>query len=297
MRKAFLVLLVSFFLTFFGLLCVEKAFSQTTGDEMPAYVLFKLTPSEGDPNSEQQFQAGWPIAVRAQSQYGGKQILPKFGQLVITDATVKQVETAYLSPWQRFIDWEFIGHDWAADAHSLRVFVADGIAASMKGAITREEVETFLNRWNAEVIDIATNEVRFSATVTDAIKSEGFWGRTVPAGILTETAYDQVTGVHTTRLDYGTLPIGINELAAIITENGCEITTHKPAQKWGLFTCGRDTVFAQFKQSVKMALDGQFSLRRWRLPAAALQAIINAGGSLEVTKAQVLDVIKNRLDE
>ena len=106
-----------------------------------------------------------------------------------------------------------------------------------------------------------------------------------------------MTGVHTTRLDYGTLPIGINELAAIITENGCEITTHKPAQKWGLFTCGRDTVFAQFKQSVKHALDGQFSLRRWRLPAAAIQMIIDAGGSLTVTKSQVMDAIKNRLDD
>ena len=64
---------------------------------MPAYVLFKLTPGV-DPASEQQFQAGWPIAVRAQSQYGGKQVLPNFGQLVITDATVKQVEAAYMSP-------------------------------------------------------------------------------------------------------------------------------------------------------------------------------------------------------
>lgn len=263
---------------------------------MPAYVLFKLTPGV-DPASEQQFRAGWPIAVRAQSQYGGKQVLPNFGQLVITDATVKQVEAAYMSPWRRFIDWEFVSHDWAADAHALRVFTADGVSASMKGALTREEVETFLNKWGAEVIDISSNEVRFSATVTDAIKSEGFWGRTVPEGILTETAYDQVTGVHTTRLDYGTLPIGINELAAIITENGCEITTHKPAQKWGLFTCGRDTVFAQFKQSVKHALDGQFSLRRWRLPAAAIQMIIDAGGSLTVTKSQVMDAIKNRLDD
>lgn len=263
---------------------------------MPAYVLFKLTPGI-DPASEQQFQAGWPIAVRAQSQYGGKQVLPNFGQLVITDATVKQVEDAYMIPWNRVIDWEFVSHDWSADAHSLRVFAKEGVSASMKGALTRDEVESFLSQWGAEVLEIAPNSVTFAVTVTDAIKSEGFWGRVVPEGILTETAYDQVTGVHTIRLDYSTLPIGINELAAIITENGCEITTHKPAQKWGLFTCGRNTVFAQFKQSVKQALDGQFSLRRWRLPAAAIQAIVDAGGSLTVTKAQVMNAIKNRLDD
>lgn len=263
---------------------------------MPAYVLFKLTPGV-DPTSEQQFQPGWPVAVRAQSQYGGKQVLPNFGQIVISDATVKQVEDAYMIPWHRAIDWEFVSHDWPTDTHALRVFASGGLSASMKGAITRDEVEQFLTRWGAEILDIAPNEVRFAASVTAAIKSDGFWGRSVPDNVLTETAYNQSTGVHTMRLDYGTLPLSVEQLASIVTENGCTITNHKPAQKWAAFTCGRDNVFSQFKLSVKEALDGQFSLRRWRLPAAAIQAIIDAGGSLEATKAQVMDVIKNRLDD
>ncbi len=286
MKRLFCILM-------FALLAVP-VFSQE--DSMPAYVLFKLTPGV-DPASEQQFQAGWPIAVRAQSQYGGKQVLPNFGQIVITNATVKQVEDAYMVPWHRSIDWEFVAHDWPADAHSLRVFTKEGVSASLKGAITREEVEAFLTRWNAEVLESAPNSVSFAVTVTDAIKSEGFWGRSVPDNVLTETAYAQATGVHTMRLNYATIPLSVERLAAIITENGCTITNHKPAQKWAAFTCGRDNVFSQFKLSVKEALDGQFSLRRWRLPSAAIQAIIDAGGSLEATKAQVMDVIKNRLDD
>lgn len=149
------------------------AFSQE--DSMPAYVLFKLTPGV-DPTSEQQFQPGWPIAVWAASQYGGKQVLPNFGQLVITDATAKQVEDAYMLPCQRSIDWEFVAHDRPTDVHTLRVFANEGVSASLKGAITRDEVESFLTRWGAEVLDIAPNEVRFAASVTAAIKSDGFWG-------------------------------------------------------------------------------------------------------------------------
>ena len=286
MKRLFCILM-------FALLAVP-VFSQE--DSMPAYVLVKLTPGV-DPASEQQFQPGWPIAVRAQSQYGGKQVLPNFGQIVIADATVKQVEDAYMVPWHREIDWEFVAHDWPADAHSLRVFTKEGVSASLKGAITRDEVESLLNKWGAEVLEIAPNSVTFAATVTDAIKSEGFWGMVPPAGVLTETAYNQATGTHTMRLNYATIPLSVERLAAIITENSCVVTLHKPAQKYALFTCGKDNVFAQFKLSVKQALDGQFSLRRWRLPAAAIQAIIDAGGSLEVTKAQVMDTIKNRLDD
>lgn len=200
-------------------------------------------------------------------------------------------------PWHRAIDWEFVAHDWPADAHSLRVFTKEGVSASLKGAITREEVESFLNKWGAEVLEISPNSVTFAATVTDAIKSEGFWGMVPPAGVLTETAYDQATGTHTMRLNYATIPLTVGRLAAIITENGCVVTSHKPAKKYALFTCGRDNVFSQFKMSVKQAIDGQFSLRRWRLPAAAMQMIIDAGGSLTVTKSQVMDAIKNRLDD
>lgn len=263
---------------------------------MPAYVLFKLTPGV-DPTSEQQFQPGWPIAVRAQSQYGGKQVLPNFGQLVILDATVKQVEGAYMIPWHRAIDWEFVSHDWPADVHTLKVYVKEGVSASMKGALTRDEVESFLTKWGGEVLEILPNSVTFAVAVTDAIKSEGFLGMVPPAGVLSETAYNQSTGVHTMRIDYATIPLPLTRLQEIIVENGCTVTSHKPARKYALFTCGRDNVFSQFKLSVKQALDGQFSLRRWRLPAAAIQAIVNAGGSLEVTRAQVMDTIKNRLDD
>jgi hypothetical protein len=180
---------------------------------MPAYVLFKLTP--GSEDSQTIMQAGWPVAVRAINQYGGKQVLPNFGQIIVSDMTVAQVEAAYMRPWHREIDWEFVSHDWAADAHALRVFAAEGVSASLKGAITRDEVESFLNRWGAEVLEIAPNSVTFAATVTDAIKSEGFWGMVPPARVLTETAYDQATGTHTMRILYDGKYFDIVDIAEV----------------------------------------------------------------------------------
>lgn len=267
-------------------------------DEMPAYVLFRMISANTDPDSQTQFQAGWPIAVRKQNQYGGKQVLPMFGQLVITDATVQQIEDAYMIPWNKQIDWEFNSHDYPTDTHSLKIYIKpEFVSASGLNRLTRAQVEQWLNRWGATVDSVSQGEVNFTANVRNAIWSEGFWGHSTALVNFDEQAYDPVTGIHSMWADLSLIESMTEaDLAAIIVNHGC-VNVKKPKHKTFTFDCSRQTVFGEFKDSVKEALNGQFSVRRWRLNQTALDAIVAAGGSLEVTKGQLAPYLINRIDD
>jgi hypothetical protein len=268
-------------------------------DSMPVYLLVKVTPA-WNPDDPMVYGKGFPVHADITNQYVGKQVLPDFVQFVITDAdNLETVRDAYTIPWKREIDWEFVSHDFATDTHTLKAFTKpEFVSASGKNRLTRDGVESFLNRWNAVVDSISLGEVTFTVNALDAIISEGFWGRTVPDGVLTELSYTEATGIHSITIDYGLIPaVPLAELAALITSNGCTITSNKPAQKKATFSCSRDNVFAQFKQSVKDAIDGTYAIRRWNFLDAAIDAAISAGGSLEVTKAQVTSYIHNRITD
>jgi hypothetical protein len=266
-------------------------------DSMPAYVLFRLV-DRGPVEDPMSYLPGYPVTAMAIDQYTGKQILPKFGQIIITDMTVDEAR-AYCSEWNRAIDWEFVSHDWTTDTHVLNVFTkAEHVSASGLNGLTRDIVESYLNNWGGVVQAINPNSVQFRANVTDVILSDGFWGRSVPDGVLTETSYSSSTGIHSFSLNYGLIPsIPLADLAAIVTGNGCVITGNKPAQKKATFDCGRDTVFSQFKQDVKVRTDTYFARRKWRITQSAIDAIIAAGGSIELTRDQMLDFWHSRLTD
>jgi hypothetical protein len=268
-------------------------------DSMTVYLLVKAQPSPV-PGNEMVAGKGFPIHADTRNQYGGGQVLPEFVQFVITDAdSLKSIWDSYLIKWQRKIDWEFTSHDWATDTHSLKVYTKpEYVSASGKNRLTRDAVESFLDRWNATVNSISLGEVNFTVNALDAIFSHGFWERIVPDKVLTELSYTESTGIHSIQLNYGLIPsVPLAELAAVVTSNGCEITSNKPAQKKATFNCSRDNVFAQFKQSVREAVDGDYAISKWNFLDAAIDAAIAAGGSLEVTKAQVVNYIHNRLTD
>jgi len=265
---------------------------------MPAYILIRLT-ERGDPAEPMNYLPGYPVAAFDRDQYGGKQVLPKFGQIIVTDATVGEINTTYCSEWERVVDWEFVGHNYVIDGHRLNVFTQrDLVSASGLNGLTRDKVETFLNNWGASVFSIAQNSVVFDALISDAISSDGFWGINLSGGLFSEVAYDQSTGIHTTRITYSSIPGATAEIvAARIVERGCVITANQPAQSRITFTCGRDLVFQAFKLDVKSRVDRTYARRKWRVTQAAIDAIIAAGGTITVTRDQMLDLWHSRLTD
>lgn len=264
-------------------------------NSMPAYILVK---AQGfDSTDPMTYQAGYPVDVMSIPRLVGKQVPPKYVQVVVTDRNVNDMQSAYCDVWKKEIDWEFVGHDLSIDGHRLRVFMkAEHVSASGLNSITRNQVENFLNRWNASVFSIAQNEVVFDAVIADAIASEGFWGMNVDQAVFTELLYNQQTGIHTTRINYGAIPgAKQNNVAAKIVNNGCTVTVNQPAQNRMTFTCSRDNVFNQFKLDVKSRVDGVFSRKRWYITQEGIDAALQNNGTLQGTQQDLLPYWHNRL--
>jgi len=173
------------------------------------------------------------------------------------------------------------------------------VSASGLNSLTRNQVETFLNRWNATVWSVAANSVVFDTVIFDAIQSEGFWDRDVAGIVFTETDYDQATGVHTVEADYKNSPLLSSlpdaTIERIVLSKGASIIAH-PTNKI-TFAITRNTVFDVFKQEVKERTDGMYASRQFYFTQEAVNIALANGGSVAVTRQQALNYLHNRLDD
>lgn len=260
---------------------------------MPAYILVKA--QDGFTNTDPMtYQAGYPVDVLGIPRLVGLQVPPKFIQIVITDAAVGQV-MAYCEVWMRAIDWEFVGHDYVQDGHRIRAFTRpELVSASGLNALTREQVESFLNLWNASVYSIARNEVVFDALVAQAMSSQGFWNRDVSLVQFTEKSYNSTSGVHEIEANYsGMAGVNPDNLRELIAMRACTVTKDVPNKI--TYSCQRDTVFEAFKQDVKNRIDRPFARKKWYFTRDAIDLALANGGSLELTQQQALAYLHNRL--
>lgn len=270
-------------------------------DEMTVYVLVRATDSNQSDGPMKQY-AGTPVHADLTNQYVGGQVLPDFFQIVITDAaSLQQIRDAYIVRWNQIIDYEQVSHDPVTDTYQLEVFTKpEYVSASGNARITRDQVENFLNEWNATVNGISLGRVSFTARMRDAIWSNGFWGMNVSQADFSEIAYDSATGVHTMEVDADNIASVIRSEVAGMIINRCgssAIISAHPIKKEFTFECGRSTVRDAFKEDVKQAVDGVYGIRRWRITQAMIDLAIAAGGSIDVKKAQLLPYLHNLLDD
>lgn len=265
---------------------------------MPAYVTIRAVERGGsaDPMS---YLPGYAVQVDDHSVLGGKVVPPKYCELIVTDATPEELRAVYTVEWARIVDWEVVGSNLSIDGHRLRAFILpEYVSQSGLNSLTREQVESYLNNWGAKVFSVAPNSVTFDATIANAIKSNGFWGMDVSGGVFTELSYDQASGLHTTRVTYSGIP-GANatNVSEKIVEQGRAVTAIQPSQSRVTFTCTRTNAFQLFKADVKSKLDGVYARRKWRVTQAAVDAALAGGGSLTVTRDQMLDLWYSRLND
>ena len=189
--------------------------------------------------------------------------------IVQVPGPTKAQAAAYMSMWERRLTFTVDQSNLTLDQHLMTVRAeASGVGASGLGAITREQVETFLTRWSAVVQSVAPNTVTFGVRILNAIQSEGFWGVPVGGEDFTELSYVSATGVHRVEAQYG----GFNpeSVEQRVIERGGVIVSHEPPEI--VFDITRTAVREQFEDSVKGALERAIVRRIWRLPEAVLAA-------------------------
>ena len=255
-----------------------------------------------------------------------------FCAINVTDASAAEVNEMIVSAfsgtniqqrWKRKIDFATVNNNPVIDGWRIRVFTTNP-GFSNRAGITRDMVENYLTKWNAQVFSAAMNEVVFDVAIfkdsgnnPGALQSMEFWGVAPIAVFFNETAYNSGTGIHTIEVNYGAsiytskqVQNRIEQRDGIVLSNTAGVVT---------FTISRTAVFKWFQQEVKSRLDKGIYRRQFRIPETIVDTIIATGTQhiidhywdeartqfkgtveyrvLDVTLAQVQAFIINRLDE
>ena len=263
---------------------------------------------------------------------GFKEGLPYFCAARIVDATVDEVNAMIASSfsekrinqsWKRRIEFSTVNNNIIIDGWRISVTTTNPGFSNLAG-ITREMVENYLIKWNGVVHSVVTNEVQFDIAIYEdalndpgAIQSWGFWG-VIPTDVsFSEILYVEETGVHTIEADYSLSSFSSEQVQKRIKVRDGVVVSDVSGVI--VFTITRTNVFHWFQQEVKKVLEIPIYLRQFRISEANVDTIISTGTQilvdhywdaeqtefrgqveyrvLDVTLAQVENIIINRLDE
>jgi hypothetical protein len=242
------------------------------------------------------YKRGDPVVAMPDGHsWGVREGLPKFVLLKVPGVTVAQAQQ-YIAPWTRAFTFTVVSSNLATDTHAMTIAVSAGVASGGAGGITREQVEAFLNNWNATVNSAAANSVNFTCVILNAIRSAGFWNRDVSALSFTEVSYTQATGNHRVRADYPAAMTAAQVEDAVRVRGGV-ITSHNTGARRITFDITRATVRSHFEATVIARLGSAWNRRRFRLTDAEVSAIESAGGVVTRTPAQVQAALRDRQTE
>jgi len=239
----------------------------------------------------------------------GKQVPPDF--IVVRSDVTEAQALPYLQPWQNEPSFSRQSLDvstdqWRGTVSATNVRTSDG-----HGGITQAQAETFLSNWNVSNMAFTPNSAAGDFTIFGLATSRRFWGRDLTGLVFTERSYNETTGEHEIRLDYGDVFANqdaavanfVGELAEIRRQNNAQNTidycvwrgdpAHDPTPRGPLIG---DGMFAAIRDDVAEALEIRLATRRYKFTDSSVDQVIAAGGYMEVTPAQLLANIEDRLD-
>jgi len=264
-----------------------------SGQQMAIELLIKARNTHGS------YKKGHVIYVKNQPcVWGIKEGLSNFIQVVITNATKAEVRQYWATQWKVEYDYEVLNHNVVQDGYRIRLFSVY-VNVSGENSITREQVENYLNKWNAIFRSASQNEVVFDFGIYESATSENFWGDFISDVIFNQISYDQQTGIHIIDADYSAIephPTQI-KVEQRVAGMGAIIVSHDTQNRIITFSVDRDLVILRLKRAFIDVLDGIFEERQFYIDSIAVDNIVAQGGRIEVSKAQAITYIRNRMDE
>lgn len=254
-------------------------------------------------NDHMKVRKGQPVSVQADGHpIGTKEGLPNFCRIRITDALRADL-FEYLKAWTIEIDFEVLNHTTTfPDTYTVRAFNTNTAVNLQpyigRGELIRAQIENWLSGWGAVVNSASADNVQFTATIWDALRSRGFWR--YPGFILqdinfTSVNYNIGSGIHTVEADYSTLNINPNKIEDAVLEAGGSIVDH--ANKVITFTIARTVVIQTFKQEVKDRTRNYLRKKQYYFGNAVVDNIIANGGTIDTDLVTFQSYIRNRLTD
>jgi len=226
------------------------------------------------------FDRGYMVEVLKTTASNNACVFPQFVWVEVTDR--EQADLLHFKEeWLRPLQFTVQNHNEVLDGYRIKVSVDPALvsAVSKLNALTREQVENFLTRWNATIYDASVpNEVIFDAGIYEAVCSTGFWNVNV-SNVVFSQEYDQPSGVHTITADLSaTSFIFQKAVARVINMLGyANFVSADPQTKQIVFTATGAIVREAFQTEVKDAFQFPKYRRKYYVTEAGMQ-IIEAGG-------------------
>lgn len=223
------------------------------------------------------------------SPFGGLEP-DSFYMVDISDAIVSEF-IEYANEWDTILNYNVINSDLINDVFQIELSATTNV--SEVGGITRDQVETYINKWSGTVNSFSNNTVTFTISIFNAIKSSGFWNKNTDNVIWTELDY--TNGVHTVQADFTNVNVTSLSVEDHMSEKGANIISNN--NNIIVFSIDRATIRNDFQSSIIRKVKRQIKRRRYYLPENILTIIDSNGGTYTTTKATALLYIKDKLDD
>lgn len=220
--------------------------------------------------------------------FGGDEVLSYV--LVEIPAPISLVNQ-YDNPVIRQINYEILDHNIPLDRYQVRMTATDN--ASQTLGITREQVESFLNKWSANITSVGINSVEFTVALENVFQSEGFWDVPI-GGVIFEDNYNGVDHHHLT-INYSAIGNSPTYMERYVMGKGGLIVSHENK----IIVCEFESTdaFSVFKEAVDLRFNQIILKKRYYVSNAVVDAIVSNGGVMSVPNSVALSYIKDKLDD
>lgn len=234
-------------------------------------------------------------------QYAGKKVEPSSPEwegihVIVNVSGITQPEAiAYKKQLRHSIDWTVLNS--TDEGWRLRVWdIHSGVVAN----ISENQIENFILKFNGVVQSFGTNDVTFDIGVYGAATSNGFWRRDVASVTFQEISHD--SSEYRIRADLPSVWTDTvkkrQKIQKIIEEHGCSIVSFDVVESRVTYDVPRDAAISEFKEQVRDTLENRIIKRsQFYIAASEISAILGNGGEVNINKASLLSMIKNKLDD
>ena len=248
-----------------------------------------------DPDKDRRgcYKKGYPVVVMPDGQtWGREECLPKFVIVKCPEVTVEQAR-GYIDSWKDDFQYEVVSQNVAQGSYTVRVSEKNQ-SVTGKNKITAQKVSEYLGKWGCNNMSYTDPYYQFDFRLSAAVQSEAFWGGSVSGIIFTIVSYNSTTGIGRVQAEFATTPNAETIIRKIRERGGVIVSS---TDKVITFDINRSDIFTKFKEDVKLRLENNYCRRKYYFTSAQVDTVIAAGGVITLTKTQLLNALKNKLDE
>ena len=251
------------------------------------------------------YKKGYIVVVHGDDYVPSRSEVPPSFVTISCPEVTEEVARNYMNSWEQTIDYNVLDVNATTGVYQVEVF-GNNTNVSGDAGITQAQVETFLTKWNCTVDSFATNSVTFTMALWQALQSEGFWGRDVSAFTFVLDNYNSSTGIADVTVS-GLNAAQITASKRLIEQKGCVVLSETSSSV--TFAAERSDIFTEFKTDVQQKTRGTWCRKQYYFSEALVdealamentfdgETQLTWKGQVEVTQAELLAALNNKLDE